>query len=72
MNILSLNINGLGRGDYKSDWVCKLVQKHNIAVLGIQETKRKEITDIMARRMWGSSDFVHIEQYPFRKKPLHL
>ena len=57
MNLLSLNINGLGRGDFKSDWICKLVQKHNTAILGIQETKRKDITDIMARRMWGSSDF---------------
>ena len=57
MNLLSLNVNGLGSGEFKSDWICKLVQTHCIAFLGIQETKRKDITEIMARRIWGSQNF---------------
>ena len=41
MNNLSLNINGFGIGDFKLPWVNSLIHKHNIAVVGIQETKRR-------------------------------
>lgn len=57
MNILSLNINGFGKGDYKMDWVRILINSHKVAVVGIQETKRKEVTDMMLKRLWGSMDF---------------
>lgn len=51
MNILSLNINGFGKGDYKMDWVRILINSHKVAVVGIQETKRKEVTDMMLKRL---------------------
>lgn len=57
MNILSLNINGMGLGDFKSRWVSNLVTKHNSSVVGLQETKRKVFSDLMVKRIWKSSDF---------------
>lgn len=57
MNILSLNVNGLGKGDFKLDWVRNLVNSHNIDVVGLQEIKRKEFSDMSGRRLWGSNDF---------------
>lgn len=57
MNILTLNLNGLGKGDFKSFWVSDLIKKHNIAMVGLQETKRREISDLMVKRIWGSPDF---------------
>lgn len=57
MNILSLNINGFGKGDFKLEWVNNLIRSHKVSVVGIQETKIKLISDVMIRRLWGSMDF---------------
>ena len=57
MNILSININGFGKGDYKVPLIRKLVDKHNIDFMGIQETKRKNISDMSLKQLWGSHDF---------------
>ncbi|KAL4584334.1 hypothetical protein LXL04_008933 [Taraxacum kok-saghyz] len=57
MNILSLNINGLGRGDYKVPLIKKVVDKHRIDFLGLQETKRRNISDMILKNIWGTHDF---------------
>ena len=57
MNILSLNINGLGKGEYKGNWIKNLITKHNLSIVGIQESKRRDISDMLARNIWGGSDF---------------
>lgn len=60
MNLLSLNINGFGKGDYKLGWINNMINSHKIAVVGIQETKRKTIVDMTVRRLWGSGDFDYV------------
>lgn len=57
MNLLSLNINGFGKREFKLKWVNNLVNSHRIPVVGIQETKRKVISDLMVKRLWGSNDY---------------
>lgn len=57
MNILSLNMNGLGLADFKLRWVSNLVNKHNSSVVGLQETKRNFFSDLMVKRIWKSTDF---------------
>ncbi|KAL7600586.1 hypothetical protein Lser_V15G21555 [Lactuca serriola] len=46
-----------GKGEVKVKWVNDLIQKHNLAVVGIQETKRKHMSEMLIRKLWGSSDF---------------
>lgn len=55
MNLISLNINGIGNGDFKLDWVNNLIKTHRAGVVGIQETKRKEFTEKMVKRLWGAT-----------------
>ena len=57
MNIMSHNINGFGRGDYKIPLIRKLVEDNKIDFVGLQETKRREISDWMIKNIWGSQDF---------------
>lgn len=57
MNILSRNSNGLGFGDHKVRWFRSLITKHRIDFMGIQETKRKNLSDIVIKRIWGSMYF---------------
>lgn len=57
MNILSLNVNGFGKGDFKLAWINNIIGTHKVAIVGIQETKRNKISDLMMRRLWGSLDF---------------
>ncbi|KAL4583462.1 hypothetical protein LXL04_008035 [Taraxacum kok-saghyz] len=49
--------HGLGKGDYKSTWIKDIVCRNNIDFLGIQETKRKNLSDLTIRSIWGSNDF---------------
>lgn len=57
MNILSVNLNGLGIGEFKAQWVCDLIKAHRIGVVGIQETKRRQVDEMVIRRIWGSQDY---------------
>ncbi|KAL4555831.1 hypothetical protein LXL04_038460 [Taraxacum kok-saghyz] len=50
---------GAKRGDLKLDWIHSLVREHRLALVRLQETKRKELNDMMIKRLWGGSDFDH-------------
>ena len=56
MNILSYNIRGLGRG---IEWasIRRLVGKHMIYLLYLQETKRDSLDKALCQALWGHSDF---------------
>ncbi|XP_021980119.1 uncharacterized protein LOC110876248 [Helianthus annuus] len=61
MNILSLNIRGLGSGrfssDMKSAWVQKLRNVNEVGFLMLQETQFKSIGNLDVNKFWGSGDF---------------
>lgn len=57
MNLLSLNSNGLDLGDFKSSWIANIIKTHKIGVVGIQEIKRKFLSDVLIKRIWGSHDY---------------
>lgn len=57
MNIISINCNGSGKGEFKVPWINSLIKKHNASVIGIQETKRKSVSNILVRNIWGSHDY---------------
>ena len=57
MNFLSLNVNGLGKGEFKSKWVRNIILSNRIDFVGLQETKRKKWNDKMLKDIWGSHDF---------------
>ena len=57
MNFLSINSNGFGRGDYKIPLIKQLIEKNKIDFMGLQETKRKTMTDMLLKALWGSHDF---------------
>ena len=56
MNILSYNIRGLGRG-IKWASIRRLVGKHKIDLLCLQETKRDSLDKALCQTLWGQSDF---------------
>ncbi|GKA92856.1 RNA-directed DNA polymerase, eukaryota [Tanacetum coccineum] len=56
MNVLSLNIQGLGP-KAKKDWVKELCCKNKISFLSLQETKMEEMDDMVVRSVWGNMDF---------------
>ncbi|KAL5159482.1 hypothetical protein HKD37_15G043793 [Glycine soja] len=56
MNILSYNIRGLGRG-IKWASIRRLVGKHKINLLCLQETKRDSLDKALCQTLWGQSDF---------------
>ena len=60
MNLLTLNSNGLGLGDFKTKWISDLIKTHKIGVVGIQETKRRSMSDMVIKRIWGSHDFDYV------------
>ena len=62
MNILTINSNGLGKGDYKVPLIRRLVDKHKIDFIGIQETKRKNVSNLTLKGIWGSHDFEALVQ----------
>ncbi|GJZ03371.1 RNA-directed DNA polymerase, eukaryota [Tanacetum coccineum] len=62
MNILSLNVQGLGHKT-KKEWIRELSIKNKINFLSIQETKMSGISHMDVKFMWGNSnyDFVFSE-----------
>ena len=68
MNLLSLNVNGFGKGDFKYSWVAKLINTHKVIFAGIQETKRKGFTDFKIYQIWGSVDFDYVFQSSIGKR----
>ncbi|GJR25979.1 RNA-directed DNA polymerase, eukaryota, partial [Tanacetum coccineum] len=56
MNILSLNIQGLGHKT-KKEWVKELNCKHRINFLALQETKMDCISYMDVKSLWGNSNF---------------
>ncbi|KAJ9556026.1 hypothetical protein OSB04_010640 [Centaurea solstitialis] len=62
MKIISLNIRGLG-SCCKRTWLKEICKIQSPYMLGIQETKLKEVHNIMVLDFWGTldGDFAHIE-----------
>lgn len=56
MNIMSLNVRGLGE-KYKIDWVCRLKRENRLGMIEIQGTKLGESSPpFNATNCWGDSD----------------
>ena len=55
MNILTYNVRGLGRG-VKWSAIRRLVRKHKVDLLCLQETKKQQIDSTMCQSLWGDSD----------------
>ncbi|KAL3005674.1 hypothetical protein AAZX31_08G233200 [Glycine max] len=55
MNIISYNVRGLGRG-VKWPAIKKLVIRHNIDMICLQETKKETIDKSTCQALWGDSD----------------
>lgn len=55
MNLLSVNLNGLGLGEFKTQWVSDLIKTHRIGVVGIHETKRKMVAEMVTKKNLGQS-----------------
>nr|GEW02363.1 RNA-directed DNA polymerase, eukaryota [Tanacetum cinerariifolium] len=66
MNILSINVQGLGNKT-KKEWIKELSSKSNLNFLAIQETKLEKISQMDVKFMWGDSnfDFVYSESLGF-------
>ncbi|KAH1034679.1 hypothetical protein GYH30_054891 [Glycine max] len=62
MNILSFNVRGLGKG-VKWSAIRRLVRKHNLDLLCLQETKRDRIDKPLCQALWGDDD-VNWELHP--------
>ena len=56
MNILSLNIQGLGHKT-KKEWVKELNIKYRINFLALQETKMDCVTHMDVKSLWGNSNY---------------
>ena len=54
MNILSYNSRGLGRG-VKWTAIRRLISKHKVDIVCIQETKRENVSKIICHAIWGDS-----------------
>ena len=55
MNIVSYNVRGLERG-VKWAAIKRLVKKHQLDMLCIQETKKEQIDKNMCQALWGDSE----------------
>ncbi|XP_021990912.1 uncharacterized protein LOC110887642 [Helianthus annuus] len=60
MNVLSLNIRGLGSGrissDMKSSWVRNMRSSNDVGFLMLQETQFESIGSLDINKFWGSGD----------------
>nr|GEU83518.1 cytochrome P450 [Tanacetum cinerariifolium] len=56
MNLLSLNIRGVGDA-HKRNWVRRLCFDHNIKFVGIQETMSGDLNKFTLKSMWNNSEF---------------
>lgn len=55
MNIISYNVRGLGRG-VKWAAIRRMVKKHRIDMLCLQETKKEQIDNTMCQTLWGDAE----------------
>ena len=55
MNIASYNVRGLGRG---VKWVSirRIINKENIQMICLQETKKDSIDKTLCQAIWGSDE----------------
>lgn len=62
MNIMALNIQGLGNKS-KKEWVQELTNNNKLNFIAIQETKMEKVSHMDVKFMWGNSnyDFVFSE-----------
>ncbi|KAJ9558371.1 LOW QUALITY PROTEIN: hypothetical protein OSB04_012985 [Centaurea solstitialis] len=62
MKIISVNIRGLG-APHKKAWIKEICKVHKPYMLGIQETKTKEVTLQQSYNLWGlaDGDFAFVE-----------
>ena len=56
MNVLSINIQGLG-DNQKRRWLHKLCNLHTVNFLAIQETKATQLDQWSLRQIWGNMFF---------------
>nr|GFA77639.1 RNA-directed DNA polymerase, eukaryota [Tanacetum cinerariifolium] len=56
MNIISINIQGLGNKT-KKGWIQELSVKHKLNFIAIQETKMESVSYMDVKAMWGNSNF---------------
>ncbi|GKD27388.1 RNA-directed DNA polymerase, eukaryota, partial [Tanacetum coccineum] len=56
MNVMSLNIQGLGQSA-KKQWIRELNTKNKINFVAIQETKLESINLFSIKDLWGNSFF---------------
>lgn len=55
-NIGSWNVRGLGSGP-KFSYIKKFIDRNDLCLYGLVETKHKEIDRKTIRRLWGNDDF---------------
>ncbi|GKD86117.1 RNA-directed DNA polymerase, eukaryota, partial [Tanacetum coccineum] len=56
MNVLSLNIQGIGSKG-KKQWVRELCSSRKVNFLTLQETKVDQIDEVLVKLLWGNSTF---------------
>ncbi|XP_021995865.1 uncharacterized protein LOC110893049 [Helianthus annuus] len=72
MNMLSINIRGLGV-DKKAAWIKEIKFKEKVSFLAFQETNRSDISDDVIARFWGNSVWAKEVVDPVgRRNPLYL
>nr|GFC68669.1 RNA-directed DNA polymerase, eukaryota [Tanacetum cinerariifolium] len=59
MNILSLNIQGLGHKK-KKEWVKELNIKHKVNFLALQETKMDRVNRMDVKFIWDNSNYQYV------------
>ena len=59
MNIMSINIQGLGNKT-KNEWVKELTNKNKINFIAIQETKMDRVSHMDVKFMWGNSNYDYV------------
>nr|GEZ60492.1 cytochrome P450 [Tanacetum cinerariifolium] len=62
MNVLSLNVKGIGE-DYKCSWVRRLCSDNKINFLGLQESMSSVDNQFMLESMWGHSAFDSVSKH---------
>ena len=56
MNILSINVQGLGNKT-KKEWIKELSIKNKLNFIAIQETKMDKVSHMDVKFMWGNSNY---------------
>ena len=56
MNVLSLNIRGVGE-DHKKSWVKRLCAENKIQFVGLQETMSRDDNQFLIQSLWGSKPY---------------